>query len=437
MKSLFYRLILSCFILSAMGSCETKRDAPVFTAADCHEWNRDLIDAVMLDVFPPMIASRVYAYPQIAMYTAYAAADKSMKPLTGKLNGFEFRPEEFDSLNVDPSLAAFVAWCGVARKLVFSEYKIEACYKKYMARTRNADPDRVGQSVQAGEKIAQAVIEWMLRDNYAHTRKLARYTIQQTDSTWVQTPPDYPQAMEPNWKYLRPMVMDSSSQFNPAPPTRFSSQKESDMYREAMKVYETSRNLTDEQFRIAWYWDDSPNNYRNTGHNTTFSHKISPAGHWLCITGSVCREQNKNFKDAITIYTMVAIAQFDAFISCWDTKYTYNFIRPASFINKWIDPYWMPLIQTPGFPEYTSGHSCISSASATVLSHYFGENHSFTDSTEVIFDLGAKKFDSFRQAAYEASISRFYGGIHFMPALDTGLVQGRKIGELVISTLNQ
>jgi PAP2 superfamily len=435
-KSIIHKVQFFIVLSLLFFSCEKKSEPPVFGAADCREWNRVLIDAVMLDIFPPMIASRVYTYPQIAMYTALAAADHSLPALTGKLNDFDYVPEKMDSTTIDPTLSAFVAWCGVARKLVFSEYKIEACYKEHMARTVSMDSERVRRSVEAGEKVAKAVIEWMAKDNYGHTRKLARHTIVQSDSTWGQTPPDYPQALEPNWMMIRPMVMDSSSQFNPAPPTAFSSMKESEMYKEAMKVYAASKVLTEEQFRTAWYWDDSPNNYRNTGHNTTFSHKISPGGHWLTIAGSVCRDQKKDFRSTVAIYTMVAIAQFDAFISCWHTKYHYNYIRPVSFINKWIDPQWLPLIQTPGFPEYTSGHSCVSSASATVLTHFFGDEHRFTDSTEVAFDLGAKTFDSFVQAAQEASISRFYGGIHYMPALDTGLVQGRKVGALVISTLS-
>ena len=136
------------------------------------------------------------------------------------------------------------------------------------------------------------------------------------------------------------------------------------------------------------------------------------------------------------IYTTVSIGLMDAFMCCWDEKFRSNRIRPETAIRKYIDPEWTPLLQTPPFPEYLSGHSTVSAASATILTHYFGSNFSYTDSVEVSYGLPAKKFDSFQQAAAEAAISRFYGGIHFMDAINNGLTQGTKVGEWVLKKLN-
>jgi len=129
---------------------------------------------------------------------------------------------------------------------------------------------------------------------------------------------------------------------------------------------------------------------------------------------------------------MTSIALFDAFISCWDEKYRSNLIRPETIINEHIDPAWVPLLQTPPFPEYTSGHSVISSASAVALTDLFGDQFAFVDSTEVEYGLPARSFGSFYEAADEAAISRLYGGIHYRPAIDNGVKQGKRFGAYLL-----
>ncbi|MEP7319387.1 MAG: haloperoxidase, partial [Panacibacter sp.] len=104
-------------------------------------------------------------------------------------------------------------------------------------------------------------------------------------------------------------------------------------------------------------------------------------------------------------------------------------------IRKYIDPQWTPLLQTPPFPEYLSGHSVISAASAVILTHYFGDSFSYTDSVEVTYGLPSRTFKSFQQAAEEAGVSRFYGGIHFMDAITNGQQQGAKVGEWVLQKI--
>ncbi|MDB5283023.1 MAG: superfamily protein, partial [Bacteroidota bacterium] len=126
----------------------------------------------------------------------------------------------------------------------------------------------------------------------------------------------------------------------------------------------------------------------------------------------------------------------DAFICCWDDKYRTNRIRPETAIRKYVDPNWRPLLQTPPFPEYISGHSVISSAAAVVLTHYFGDNFHYTDNVEVKFGLKPRKYQSFLQASAEAAISRFWGGIHFKDAIEKGQIQGLAVGEHVLSRLN-
>jgi len=123
----------------------------------------------------------------------------------------------------------------------------------------------------------------------------------------------------------------------------------------------------------------------------------------------------------------------DAFISCWNNKYKYNRVRPVTAIKKLIDQNWSPLLQTPPFPEYTSGHSVISSAASVILTHLFGDHFAFTDDSEVEFGLPKRKFKSFMLASQEAAISRLYGGIHFRDAIENGVREGELIGKLVIA----
>ena len=130
---------------------------------------------------------------------------------------------------------------------------------------------------------------------------------------------------------------------------------------------------------------------------------------------------------------MVSIGMADAFISCWNNKYRYNRVRPVTAIRKLIDQNWSPLLQTPPFPEYTSGHSVISTTSATILTHFFGDHFSFTDDTEEEFGLPPRKFNSFMMASKEAAISRLYGGIHFRDVIENGMKEGEQIGQFVIT----
>lgn len=154
------------------------------------------------------------------------------------------------------------------------------------------------------------------------------------------------------------------------------------------------------------------------------------------ITGIACLKSKKDLAQTSLIHTLVAITLTDAFISCWDEKYRSNRIRPETAINRWIDPRWRPLLQTPPFPEYTSGHSVISTAAAVMLTKLFGDGFSFTDDSEEEFGLRPRKFKSFYHAADEAAISRFYGGIHYKDAIENGQHQGRKLGQFIIQQLD-
>jgi hypothetical protein len=242
-------------------------------------------------------------------------------------------------------------------------------------------------------------------------------------------------AVEPHWNKIRPFAIDSARQFTPAPPTAFSIDRKSQFFKEADEVYQMGKGLTDEQRQIASFWDCNPFVMNVKGHVMFATKKISPGGHWMNITRVACKQVNASYVQASEAYALVAISLVDGFISCWDEKYRSRVIRPETYINQYIDEDWTPLLQTPPFPEYTSGHSVISGASAITLTSLFGENFAFTDSTEVEFGLSVRSFKSFEQAAEEAAISRMYGGIHYRPAVQNGMLEGRALGNYIVQKL--
>jgi membrane-associated phospholipid phosphatase len=163
--------------------------------------------------------------------------------------------------------------------------------------------------------------------------------------------------------------------------------------------------------------------------------KMTPGGHWLAICQLLLKQQKVDYFPALRTYTITAIGLYDAFLSCWEAKYHYAWLRPETVISETLDKQWHPYLVTPPFPAYTSGHSTISAAAATILTNAFGENQSFTDTTEVAYNLPIRSFKSFHEAALEASESRILAGIHFRSDCVNGNQQGKKVGEWVLSKL--
>jgi hypothetical protein len=291
-------------------------------------------------------------------------------------------------------------------------------------------------------KVADHIAQWMDKDNYKQTRTMPKFTVDTDDpSRWQPTPPAYMDGIEPHWNKIRPFVMDSASQFKPAPPPPFSREEGSDFYNEVREVYETSEKITaigdeSEEVQIAKFWDCNPYVSVTRGHLMFATKKITPGAHWIGITKIACRKAGFDLDDTIYAYTKTSMTIFDGFISCWDEKYRSNLIRPETLINQHFDDNWKPILQTPPFPEYSSGHSVVSGAASVVLTDIFGEDFYFEDDTELPYGLPVRTFNSFKEAAYEAAISRMYGGIHYRTAVEIGVEQGMSLGQYVVDNLD-
>jgi hypothetical protein len=234
---------------------------------------------------------------------------------------------------------------------------------------------------------------------------------------------------------VRPFVLDSASQFRPKPPLPYDMREGSAFRRQVMEVYEVGKGLTEEQRAIAAFWDCNPYVMNVRGHAMFATKKISPGGHWQGIVAIASRKAGADLMQSAEAYMRTSVALADGFISSWDEKFRSNLVRPETVINQEIDESWIPLLQTPPFPEYTSGHSVISTAASVVLTDQFGDGFAFADSAEMDYGLPVRTFPSFAAAAAEAAISRLYGGIHYRMAIEEGITQGRGVGELVVSSV--
>ncbi|MCH7410058.1 vanadium-dependent haloperoxidase [Belliella sp. DSM 111904] len=392
-----------------------------------------LTEIIIHDIFSPPVASRIYAYPSIAAYEVAVLAGDDYLSLMGQLNGFE--KADFDvPEDVYFPLAALAAYYKVGTLLIFSEELMnehkESFYKSLKSKGL---PDRVFEaSLTLGEQVADHVIAYSKKDNYAQSRSFEKYSLTDNPNAWQPTPPMYMEGLEPHWNKIRPFVMERPDQFKSLPPTTFSTEVGSDFYREAEEVFSTVRNLTKEQSDIAYFWDCNPYKVNVKGHVMFAEKKITPGGHWMGIAAIASMTAKQDWRAAAETLAMTSIALFDGFIACWDEKYRSVLIRPETYINKYIDEEWLPVLQTPPFPEYTSGHSVVSNAAAETLTWLLGDGFHFVDSTEVAFGLPIREFESFRLAADEAAISRLYGGIHYMPAIVHGSTKGKKLGEYFV-----
>jgi hypothetical protein len=425
-------------ILIAVVLVSCKKETPIIVSSNDYSASIENVSQIMLhDIFSPPVASRIYVYPNVAAYEVMAQNNSSYMSLQNQLHGLDSIPVLDKKSGVNQKVAAVVAHIEVSKALVFSEEMVvkfrDSLYKKW----RSENEKEFETSKEYGLKVAERVKKWMSKDNYKQTRTLAKFTVHTNDkSRWQPTPPAYMEAVEPHWSKIRTLVLDTASQFKPAPALPFSLDKNAPFYKNVQEVYLMGKEIAkkgdkSEEVQIAQFWDCNPYATVTQGHMMFAKKKISPGGHWMGIVKIACNESKATFEKTVYANTLVSIGLFESFISCWDEKYRSNVVRPETVINQSIDENWRPLLQTPPFPEYTSGHSVASNCSALLLTKLFGANFAYADTSEVQFGLPIRKYNSFQQAADEASISRFYGGIHYKPAIENGSTQGKNIGRFI------
>lgn len=433
-----FTAIAGCMLII---SCNSKNDYrqiindPLLFSNTVHELN----SVVMGNNFSPIVASRNYMYASVAAYEVIAAGyPEKYQSLGGQLKGLGSIPVPDTSLGIDFEFAALLAFSKLGEAVTFPEgsmsYYVDSI--KRLVRTHGMSRKVFDGSLAFADSVAAVILDWSKKDNYLQTRTFPKYNVLDTPGRWIPTPPAYTSAMEPHWNKIRPLVLDSASQFTPPPPPAFNlKDKNSIYYQEVMKIKKAVDSLNDEQKHIADFWDDNPFKLNVSGHVMFGTKKFSPPGHWMSIVGIAAKKADYDFAATVYAYAITAITQFDAFIHCWDEKFRSNYARPETVINKYIDQNWMPYLQTPPFPEYTCGHSTVSSANAEALTYVFGDNFAYTDTSELEFGIASRSFRSFRHAAEENNWARFYGGIHFHNSCIISTEFGKTVGDFIVSRL--
>lgn len=375
--------------------------------------------------FSAPVASRAFGYAGVALYEAVVWGMSGRRSFDGRVNELT-RPACPTGVALHWPTVANGALAEILRSLFpttpgSNVEAIEALERRFVrAASETLPPGVCRRSMARGVRVARHIFEWSKTDggHEGFLHNFPPYTSPRGAGLWEPTPPGFLPALQPYWGSNRPFVLRSGAACSPDPPPAYSEAAGSSFYEEAYECYRAVTELTGEQEAIVRFWSDDP--------GTT----ATPPGHWISILTQVVRALDLPLSRAAEAYAKVGIAVADAFISCWNTKYRDNLLRPVTYIRRLIDPDWTPLLVTPPFPEYTSGHSVQSAAAARVLTDLLGPI-SFTDRTHESRGLPARSFASFTDAAREAAVSRMYGGIHFRAAIDRGLEQGFCVGSRV------
>ena len=422
--------------LPAAPAAASPSRAPARLTADVAlQWTATAYDLVLAENLTPPAAARTYAYAAIAMYEAVVAGMPAHRSLAGQLTGLDRLPPPLHLGQVDWSAALTTAVAAVLREVLpfqapSTRPRLDAAEADALAARRSAGVGgrALAASVAHGRAVAAHLVRWSRRDGHAGT--VGRVYVPPAEpgsALWESTPPNFRPAIEPYWSEVRPMVLRRADEVEPEPPVPFSTRRGSPFYEQAMAPYRQSFANTDEHRAIAQFWTDNPGSFtppvgRPTG---------LPSGHWMSIAAQTLRARSARLDTAVETLAVTSIALHDAFLNCWTWKYRFNLLRPITYVHRYIDPTWTTFVNTPQFPEHTSGHSVASPAAAAVLTAKLGR-FAFLDDTHAVRGLPARAFSSFDDAAREAARSRLYGGIHYPHAIAAGLDQGEQVGALVL-----
>ncbi len=382
-------------------------------------WDSIALDAIQVGKTPPPAAARALAMMSAAVFDAVNAIVPE-------------HPFYHDTPTLQPTADMTAAASQAAHDVLASLFPTQAAtfnadLTTWLSKVPVGAAETAG--VALGQQTAAAIIAWRANDGSTTT---VTYTPGTAPGDWQPTPPAFAPALLPQWPNVTPFVMSSGSEFRPPPPPALNSPQ----YTAALNQVEslgsaTSTTRTADETQIAKFWSDG-------------SGTFTPPGHWNEIAQDVSLQQGLSLVQNAQMFFVLNVAEADAGIACWDAKYTYNFWRPITAIQNagtdgnaatTADPSWTPLLTTPNFPSYMSGHSTFSGAASTVLAGFFGtDNISFSDRGDPSQPY-TRSFTSFTAAANQAGMSRIYGGIHYSFDNTAGLATGDSVGELVVKTL--
>jgi len=382
--------------------------------------------------YSPPVASRSFGYLGVTAFESAVGGSDKLVSLVGQLRELDSVPARDAGAAYDETVIISAAMSD-AIDYYFGNTgptglrAIKIAQTKWRALAVDGVPDDVVSRSEAfGKAMAAHIHDWSQSDGGAVVTNMGfpeGMVLATGDDKWVPTnairQQQYP--LLPDWGNNRTFVTPSGAACPTPGYPGFSTDPGSQFFKEAKEVYDAGKSLTAEQAAIARFWSDDP------------MLSMTPPGHWVSIALQVAERDALPLDRFVDLLARMGVAMSDAFVGCWDAKYKYNLVRPVTYIRKFIDPKWEPLLNTPPFPEYPSGHSTVSGAMDAVLTAFFGDNYAFEDNTGSPDGRNPRNYRSFHEAAEEAGISRLYGGIHFHSAIVDGLEQGRCIGAYAVA----
>lgn len=372
---------------------------------------------------------RHFGYTSVGLYESLVNGDKSYVTLAGQLQGLEPLPAITSDKKVCWQASANAVMASMLRSFYSastSAQKIDSLEKHYQnVFERNGfSSESIKAGADYGATVASHILAWAKEDGAAKT--WPAYEIPKGDGLWEPTPPAFSAPAAPYAYNNRTCIKNSTANTLPQPPTKFSAEAGSTFYAMVNEVYQTSLTLTDEQKSIALFWDDFPDGrYYGAG------------GHWASIFQQLLLQKQLSLITASVAYAKMNIAMMDAFNATWKAKYTYNLLRPVTYIHKHMgNTDWKPLIITPTHPEYPAAHASLSMAAATALTNALGTDVAFTDHSYDDLGFAPRSFKNINEAGKEAGLSRLYGGIHYRPSIEVGYSVGSKTASNVLNGIN-
>lgn len=382
--------------------------------------------------YTPPVASRAFAYIGVTAFEAVASGSDDLQSLAGQLNGLTAVPQRVEGQVYDESVVLHAALSQSVADFFSNtgptgqRAMASLATKQSVRVSEGVADDVVERSESYGRAVAAHMLAWSINDGGAIIENMGfpfDYSLTEGPSHWVPTNLVRQQQapLLPNWGKNRTFAMPAGTTCPVAPHPDYSEDPSSAFYKEAQEVYDAKKAISAEQTQIARAWSDDP------------MLSTTPPGHWVSIARQILERDAAPLSLQVETMAKLGVGLADAFIGCWDAKFKYDLVRPITYIRRVIDPKWEPLLNTPPFPEYPSGHSTQSGTAEVILTDLFGAEFPFEDHTMAPDGLKPRSFAGFRQAAEEAGISRLYGGIHFRSAIVVGLEQGRCIGAYTVA----
>ena len=417
--------LLVCSLLTTSCQDHLTPTTPALPADVAHAWMQMQIRLTRSTTgYNSVISTRSFGYAGITMYEAVLPGIEGSTSLLAQIGGSALTPGKSadqyywpESLNAAMASITKQFFESTSAANMKSIDSLETVYRnQFQAATTS---DKLTNAETYGRQVANSIFDWSKTDGGHQVYKNVTdptYTPPVGPGLWVPTPTAPP--ILPRWGNNRTFIANSAVSSQPGPPTAYSEDPGSAFYAMANEVYTTSQSLTKTDTTTARFWADTPGNLNVPAHATNILTQL------LVTT-------NQDLFKAAAAYAQHGIALTDAAVSAFKTKYTYNLLRPFTYIRNVLKKAtWNPVIPTPPHPEYTAAHAVVSSASAAVLEKLFGTGYKFSDNSYAS-SYGVRSYNTFQEYAQEASRSRLLGGIHYAPSLSTGLTQGAKVGNMV------